>query len=648
MSEADRQPPGTCPGRDDLTAFHVGNLSAAELERIAGHLRDCPHCADTLDGLSDTADPFVAELRRPVPPSALSEAERKRSAALAQRAGCEVTTSFPGHEPTGVAPPAAPGPQPASLGQYDLLKKLGEGGMGQVFKARHRLMNRVVALKVIHKRHLDRPGAVERFRREIRTLAQLGHPNIVGAQYADQVGDTHFLVMEFVEGVTLAQLVRERGPLPVPLACAYARQAAEALQHAHEHGLVHRDVKPANLMLTLTGQVKLLDLGLARLREEQPAGEDLTGAGAVLGTPDYMAPEQWDDTHAVDVRADIYSLGCTLYHLLTGRPPFGGPEYSSSARKMKAHAEAPVPPVRGLRPDVPEGLAAVLGRLLAKDPADRYATPAEVSAALAAYAGETGGGQTAAPAPAALPGRPAPRRRSWLLRGAAIVIAVCLAGLALLAVIRYRGGPPSAPPPTGTAGVGPAVAPGAGVRVVSLQVKHFRGDPPAYLGDLGDTSSSARYDDDVRVEARLSEPGYGYLIAFNPDGKEQLCLPKEGAVPGQNAALSYPDGANRYFGLNDDVGLQAFVLVAGRQPLPAYAEWRGAAAAPWRKNVEAGGVWRFDGRGFELLGPVVRGMERQRGGPPEPLVELCNFFKDRSGADAVAAVAFPVNPKKRP
>jgi serine/threonine protein kinase len=646
MGEADRH--GACPGRDDLSAFHVGNLPAADLDAIARHLHDCPRCGDTLDRLSDTADPLLTELRKPAPASALSEAERRRSAALAERAAGQVRTAYPGPQSTAAESPAAaalPDPQPASLGQYDLLAKVGAGGMGQVFKARHRLMNRVVALKVIHKRHLDHPGAVERFQREIRALAQLSHPNIVGAQYADQVGETHFLVMEFVEGVTLAQLVKDEGPLPVPRACAYVRQAAEALQHAHEHGLVHRDVKPSNLLLTSAGQVKLLDLGLARLREDQPAGDDLTATGAILGTPDYMAPEQWDNTHAVDIRADVYSLGCTLYHLLTARPPFSGPEHSSTARKMKAHTEAPAPPVRDRRPEVPEGLAAILERLLAKDPARRYATPTEVSAALAPYAAESGP-VSVRPRPAAA-GGPEPKnllrrrdgRRAWWVLPAVVAATVCVVGLVLLAVLRYGATSPS---------TSPVAAPGAGLRVTSFRVRHFHGDPPADRGDLGDTSFTARYDDDVQVEARLSEPAYGYLVAFNPDGKEQLCSPPAGVAPARSAEVSYPDGAGRYFGLTDDVGLQAFVLVVSRKPLPAYAAWRGPEPAPWEKKTEAGGVWRYDGREFQNLAPVERGMERERGGPPKAFVDLCTFFKGRPGVDAVEALAFPVTPKKKP
>src|SRR5262245_26359186 len=228
--------------------------------------------------------------------------------------------------------PACPGIPAGLVGhpRYNVLQLLGVGGMGAVYKAEHQLMGRLVALKVINPRLVASPQAVERFRREVRAAARLAHPNIVTAYDADQAGGTHFLVMEYVEGSTLAQLVAERGRLAVAEACDYARQAASALQHAFEQGMVHRDVKPQNLMLTPGGRVKVLDFGLARFATEQvsagapdpaketsdaaprPEGagaplETLTRTGVVMGTPDYIAPEQAADPHFADIRADVYS-----------------------------------------------------------------------------------------------------------------------------------------------------------------------------------------------------------------------------------------------------------------------------------------------------------------------------------------------------
>ena len=210
------------------------------------------------------------------------------------------------------------------LGSYVLLERLGEGGMGQVFKAQNWKLGKIVALKLIRKERLAKPDAVRRFQREVRAPPRLcRHPNIVHAYDADEIDGTHLLVMEYVEGATdLARLVKQNGPLPVAQACEYIRQAALGLQHAYERGLVHRDIKPHNLLLTADGQtVKVLDMGLARL--DPLPGDDrsatMTQEGAVMGTPDYIAPEQALDSHTVDIRADLYSLGCTFYYLLTGK-----------------------------------------------------------------------------------------------------------------------------------------------------------------------------------------------------------------------------------------------------------------------------------------------------------------------------------------
>jgi len=289
------------------------------------------------------------------------------------------------------------------LGQYVIQERLGEGGMGQVFKAQQRRLNRVVALKVIRKDRLANPEAVRRFHREIQAVAQLSHPNVVVAYDADQVGQSHFFAMEYVEGTDLARLVRESGPLPPVFACDYMRQAALGLQHAHERGLVHRDIKPSNLLIAwaasrrskvpagagparaageVTGRpvVKILDMGLARLEGDDDATSQLTQEGSVMGTLDYLAPEQAQNSRLADIRSDLYSLGCTFYFALTGQVPFPG---GTATEKLLRHRLDEAPAVDKVRSDVPPGVAAVIGKLMAKKPEDRFQTPAELADALA-------------------------------------------------------------------------------------------------------------------------------------------------------------------------------------------------------------------------------------------------------------------------
>jgi formylglycine-generating enzyme required for sulfatase activity/tRNA A-37 threonylcarbamoyl transferase component Bud32 len=271
------------------------------------------------------------------------------------------------------------------LGHYQLLQRLGEGGMGQVFKARETRLGRIVALKVLRKEQITRPETIRRFHKEIEAAARLSHPNIVHAYDAEQIGDTHVYAMEFIEGIDLARLVQSSGPLPVPQACEYVRQVALGLQHIHEHGMVHRDIKPANLMRAGSeGTIKILDMGLARLLDEDADPiTKLTRLGTVMGTIDYIAPEQALSSQRADIRSDLYSLGCSFFFLLTGRVPF---PIDEPLAKLLAHQHDPPPPVQQLRPDVPPHVAAVVARLMAKNPEDRHQTPAELVLELASFA----------------------------------------------------------------------------------------------------------------------------------------------------------------------------------------------------------------------------------------------------------------------
>jgi serine/threonine protein kinase len=269
-----------------------------------------------------------------------------------------------------------------TIGKYKVLERLGSGGMGSVYLCEHKLMRRRVAVKVLPTAKASDPSALERFYREARAVAALDHPNIVHAYDIDQDENLHFLVMEYVDGASLQEMVKRAGPLDPVRAAHYIRQAALGLDHAHAAGLVHRDIKPGNVLVDRGGTVKVLDMGLARFFNDE---EDILTKKYdenVLGTADYLAPEQALDSHSVDIRADIYSLGATFYFCLTGRTPFNE---GTVAQKLIWHQTRQPKPIRTLRAEVPEGLVAVIDKMMAKDPSQRYQLPLEVVETLAAW-----------------------------------------------------------------------------------------------------------------------------------------------------------------------------------------------------------------------------------------------------------------------
>lgn len=649
---------GTCPSPRVLERLLSEELAGWERNSVEMHVEACAECQTLLESMvSSTNRPArAAAEQRP-------EADPEPSEEFLSR----LRELSPPSSRAGAGVPAAPAAATGDaawrdgdrLGQYEILGRLGKGGMGAVFKARHLELGKVVALKMLRSERADEV-MLARFKNEIRAIGRLDHPNIVVAHDAGESGGTHFLVMEYVDGMDLDRLVERTGPLTSADACEVIRQAAVGLQHAHERGLVHRDVKPSNLMLARDGRVRVLDLGLARSFGESVA-DTLTSHGMVLGTADYLAPEQWQHPHDADTRADVYSLGCSLYHLLAGVAPFAGTSYWTVLGKMEAHLRVP-PPIHQHCPELPSGLAAVLGRMLAKVPADRFGSPAEVAEALqpftvgcdlvrlVARADQAKGSQQQPEV-----GRKRavkPRRRMSPVRALAVAVFV-LGLLAVTAEIvaprlwRARG-PGAIGEPRGQT---PELHVAAPLAIEEFRVNQFRGKQAKPLGDLRDQADEIRVNDSVRVFARLSAPAYCYLIAFNPDGSEQLCHPAwEGDHPREaRAARPEPVSEVRFFpddkgvfGL-DATGLQVFVLVASTRPLPPYAEWRSrAGAVPW-KTASHGGGWRwlFDGRQFTRL-PAERGKRSEREAEPRVLSGLCAYFRNRPEFEAVQAIAFPV------
>jgi serine/threonine protein kinase len=275
------------------------------------------------------------------------------------------------------------------IDRYIVMEQIGAGGMAAVYLCQHKHMKRQAAVKVLPARLAADPSSLARFYREGHLLAKLDHPNVVRAYDIAEDKGLHFLAMEYVEGATLYDMVRTRGPLSALQAMHYMRQAASGLQHAYECGVVHRDVKPSNLLVDLSGTVKVLDLGLARLFTDKTDNITLRHDDAVLGTADYLAPEAAEHCRNADTRSDIYSLGCTFYFCLTGRAPFPN---GTVAKKLLCHQTQRPQPIRTLRSDLPKELVAVIDRMMAKRPQDRFQTPAEligVLGRLLAQYGET-------------------------------------------------------------------------------------------------------------------------------------------------------------------------------------------------------------------------------------------------------------------
>jgi serine/threonine protein kinase len=351
-----------CPQPERLSEYVAGALDLGPHEAVEQHVDTCHVCQATVAELDDSVDTLFTGLASHRP--ATAEQDDSQLEALMGRAKAL-------SEPSTAPKPAAVLPEGTVLGNYVLAELIGGGGMGQVYRAKHVHMKRDVAIKVLAPHLVGSPEAQRRFQREVEMAARLQHPHVVAAYDADTAEGKFFLAMEYVPGDNLDEIVRRDGPLSVDVALGYLRQAAEGLQYAHDVGIVHRDVKPANLLIDAADQLKVLDLGLARspLEQNDAASAHLTATGVMMGTAAYLSPEQAENPRAADYRADIYSLGCTLFFLLTGRPVHEG---KTTMEIVFAHRERPLPSLLEVRPETPAWVDRLFQRMAAKRREDRF------------------------------------------------------------------------------------------------------------------------------------------------------------------------------------------------------------------------------------------------------------------------------------
>lgn len=371
-----------CPNDQTLRNYVIGDCHDGFAEEIEQHLANCPACEETIAQLDSVGDTLMRSLPM-AGVKTVSSIEKSPHWLDRLRNGPPLAKNSETHE-SGELPAATPS---EGLANYELLGTLGKGGMGIVYLARHKQLNRLVALKVLSPRALAAPEARRRFLREIHMLGSLNHPGIVMATDAGTVASGAYLVMELIDGADLARIVREGGPLTVAEACEVARQMALALAAAHESGAIHRDVKPSNVMIDRQeGRGRLLDFGLARLGLSLQEGGE-TSVGRLLGTLDYMSPEQVGGAQSVDQRTDLYGLGATLFFLLTGRPPHGSHAERSLLEYLRIISGEPAPRVSSLRADVPEELDDFIARLLSLDKEQRPSSAMDAARELSRWAG---------------------------------------------------------------------------------------------------------------------------------------------------------------------------------------------------------------------------------------------------------------------
>ena len=368
----------TCPSQEELKSLSLGQLPEEQSDVLLRHLENCETCQDEISQIDEAEDTFVRQIKSAGAEHA-DEFESEKGCrvavtrALAALAAAENDVSKAGIPNV-----------PDSIGEYDIVKPLGQGGMGHVYLGRHTKLSRPVAIKFIADHRRWDESMHQRFASEMRLIGGLKHPNIVVAHDAREVDGLAVLVTEYIDGMTVSEILKRMGRLEKAEACKIVGEVCKALTYIDSKSLVHRDIKPSNIMIDADGSVKLLDLGLARLQENED-GADFTATGQAMGTADYAAPEQVNDSRNVDIRSDLYGLGCTFYKLLSGRAPFAGKHLTAFA-KMSAHVSEPPESLNG---DVPRDLVKLVDKMLEKDPASRPQSPDDVLSQIEKHTGNS-------------------------------------------------------------------------------------------------------------------------------------------------------------------------------------------------------------------------------------------------------------------
>jgi hypothetical protein len=542
------------------------------------------------------------------------------------------SSTLPGGETEAPANDAEPTTLPEG---YELIRKLGEGGQAMTYLARDRALQRLVVLKRYH--GVTSAGRRQAVLGEGRALARIRSPFVAPCFGVNDRTDEIDLVVEYVPGRPLTELTaNERADTG---RCArLVEQVAGGLAEVHACGLLHRDIKPQNIILADDGMPRLVDFGLAVAVASESLHE-------VSGSPPYMAPEQArGQGERIDARTDVYGLGAVLYYLLTGRPPHEG----KTLREILVRArDAPVVPARRINQAVPRALERICVKAMAADPRERFQSAASLGQAL---------------------------RRYLLLRQAAPVLGAAAVLLALILTAwsfwprsvgsaSHHPGYPAAVGGTAKSGSEGKAASPAALRVTRFEIPHFpkldaKHFDPRRVGTLGRSSFAAREDDEVMVRAELSEPAYSYLIAFRPDGTNELCDPddEDTQPPLKQTPLYPPPGkSDERYRLSEGVGLHAFALVVSRNPLPPYRHWKKQIGPfAWRAMLpcEVGVVWHVDDQGLEPLHAGDAGATRGKGAKAresgEPAAKLASWLRGRPGVDLVTVEAFAVEPAAGP